>query len=117
MTQRTQQTPVRRLWTEAEDQALIEEIGRNPLNLRMCFIAASIQIRRTPSACASRWYSALSKSTKKRHVAILTMGRNVAVRNKKRFKEGMEMIDLPTGFFIDIVNRLFRRIGSVQTDE
>lgn len=117
MAQRTTQTPVRRLWTEAEDQALIDEIGRNPLNLRMSFIAASIQIRRTPSACASRWYSTLSKSTKKRHVAILTLGRHVAIRNKKRFKEGMEMIDLPTGFFAELVGRLFRRTNTPQTDE
>lgn len=117
MAQRRQTTRVRRLWTETEDQTLIDEIGRNPLNLRMCFIATSTQIRRTPSACASRWYTVLSKSTRKRHTAIITMGRFVAVRNRKKFKEGEETISLPQGFFRSIVERIFGTDNPQETTE
>ena len=95
-------------WTNEEDQILIENIGRNPLNLRMCFVTTSTLIRRSPSACSSRWYSTLAKSHQKEHTAILTMGRHVAVRNHKRFKEGMEQVDLPGGFFTRVVNSLYK---------
>lgn len=97
-------------WTPEEDQILIENIGRNPLNLRMCFITTSTLIRRSPSACASRWYGTLAKSNQKEHTAILTMGRHTAVRNRKRFKEGMEMIELPGGFFSRVVDAIYRLI-------
>lgn len=94
-------------WTDEEDQVLIENIGRNPLNLRMCFLATSTSIRRSPSACASRWYGTLSKSNHKEHTAVVTIGRHVAVRNRKRFKEGMDMINLTQGFFQRLVDSLY----------
>lgn len=107
MARRTSQRPAPLKWTDEEDQILIENIGRNPLNLRMCFITVSTLIRRTPSACASRWYGTLSKSNRKEHTAIITMGRHVAVRNRKRFKEGMDMINLTAGFFQRVLDSLY----------
>lgn len=94
-------------WTPDEDQVLIESIGKNPLNLRMCFITASTLIRRSPSACSGRWYSTLSKSNNKEHTAILTMGRSVAVRNRKKFKDGMPTIGLTGSIFYRIVDMLY----------
>lgn len=94
-------------WTEEEDQILIENIGHNPLNLRMCFLATSARIRRSPSACASRWYGTLSKSNRKEHTAVVTLGRHQAVRNRKRFKEGMDTISLSPGFFQRLVDSLY----------
>ena len=103
---------VRTPWTPEEDQILIENIGQNPLNLKMCFISTSTLIRRSPSACASRWYSTLSKSQNKEHTGIITMGKHMAVRNRKRFKEGMEYIPLGEGLFQRFVNVLYDIIES-----
>ena len=94
-------------WTPEEDQILIENIGKNPLNLKMCFVVTSTRIRRTPSACASRWYGVLSKSPRKEHTAIVTLGRHQAVRNRKRFKPDMETINLSPGFFQRLVDSLY----------
>lgn len=94
-------------WTEEEDQILIENIGKNPLNLRMCFIVTSTRIRRTPAACAARWYGTLAKSNRKEHTAVVTIGRHQAVRNRKRFKEGMETIELNPGFFQRFLDALY----------
>lgn len=98
--------PARR-WTDEEDQILINKIGENPLNLRMCFMATATLVRRSPAACASRWYGHLQKSDLKEHTAIITMGKHIAIRNKKKFKLGMTMHQIPEGIFMRIVNYLF----------
>lgn len=94
------------LWTPEEDDTLLDEIGKNPLNLRMCFISTSTLIRRSPSACAKRWYGTLSKSSKREHTGLVTIGRHTAVRNKKRYKEGMDTITLHGALFYRILNLL-----------
>lgn len=97
-------------WTEEEDQILIESVGKNPLNLRMCFVTTSTLIRRSPSACSGRWYGTLAKSQRKEHTAVVTMGRSVAVRNRKRYKEGMETIPLSGSIFYRVVDMLYSLI-------
>lgn len=94
------------LWTPEEDDVLLDEIGKNPLNLRMCFISTSTIIRRSPSACAGRWYGTLSKSNKREHTGIITIGRHTAVRNKKRYKEGMDTITVRGSIFYRVLNLL-----------
>ena len=101
-----------RFWTPEEDATLIDEIGKNPLNLRMCFLCTSMKIRRSPSACASRWYTHLQKSNTEEHTALVTIGKHVAVRNKKKYKEGMEMINLNRNFFKRLVHSLFLQMAS-----
>lgn len=96
-----------RYWTPEEDSILIDEIGKNPLNLRMCFLSTSIKVRRSPSACASRWYTHLQKTNDEEHTALVTIGKHVAVRNKKKYKDGMEMISLSRNFFKRLVHSLF----------
>lgn len=109
--QRNQRPPVRK-WTPEEEEVLLDEIGRNPINLRMCFVAASTRIHRTPNACASHWYTCLSQSNDKRKTGITTIGRHIAVRNKKRFKEGMRMESVHEGIFNHLLDLLF---GSSET--
>lgn len=96
-----------RKWTPEEEEILLDEIGRNPINLRMCFIAASIKIHRTPNACASHWYAYLSQSNEVAKTGLITIGRHIAVRNKKRFKRGMRMERVPQGVFRHLLTLLF----------
>lgn len=96
-----------RRWSEEEDQILINKIGENPLNLRMCFIAASVSLRRSPAACSTRWYNHLQKSERKEHTAILTMGKHIAIRNRRRFKPDLPKYELRAGIFSRIVDYLF----------
>ena len=107
MSNRTNQRPPIRKWTEAEDEVLITEIGTNPLNLRLCFIAAATKLHRTPNACASHWYAYLSQSTKRDKTAIITIGRKTAFRNKKRYKEGTPSYRVRTGVFLRLLRSLF----------
>ena len=102
----TNSRPAPPKWTAEEDNTLLEEIGKNPLNLKMCFISTATLIRRSPSACAGRWYGTLSKSNKRLHTGILTIGRHQAVRNRKRFKEGMDTITLRGSLFYRILTML-----------
>lgn len=103
---RNQRPPIRK-WTSEEEEILLDEIGRNPINLRMCFVAAATRIHRTPNACSSHWYSYLSQNTKKYKTGIITIGRHVAVSNKKRFKEGMPMTTVGDGIFRHLLDLLF----------
>lgn len=107
MSNRRSQRPPARKWTEEEEQILLDEIGRNPINFRMCFVAAATRIRRTPTACASHWYSYLSQSTKKNKTGLITIGRHTAVRNKKRFKEGLPTHPVREGIFNHLLDLLF----------
>jgi hypothetical protein len=111
MATRNNQQRTARFWTAEEDQILIDEIGKNPLNLRMCFISTSIRIRRSPSACASRWYTHIQKSNEKQHTALITIGKHVAIRNKKKYKEGMEVINTGENFFTRLVDSIYILLG------
>ena len=50
-----------RRWTPEEDECLLQQVRRLPQNLSRCFIFVSQEIDRTPTACAARWYTVLSK--------------------------------------------------------
>jgi hypothetical protein len=50
-----------RRWTAEEDTRLLEQIRVFPQNLSKCFNIVSEVLDRTPTACASRWYTKLSK--------------------------------------------------------
>ena len=81
MTQRTHRTGPK--WTPAEDEILLDAIGRNPTNLKASFFAASTELPlRSAGACAQRWYSTLSKDPNV--VGKITLGRHAVVRNKTR---------------------------------
>ena len=103
---RNQRPPIRK-WTSEEEETLLDEIGRNPLNLRMCFVATATRIHRTPNACSSHWYSYLSQNTNKYKTGIITIGRHAAFRNKKRYKEGMPIISVREGVFHHLLDLLF----------
>ena len=98
--------PVRK-WSEAEDSVLIQAIGENPLNLRMCFIVASSRTGRSPAACANRWYTKLANSPKRRHTALITIGGSAAVRNKKRWHPDLPVIAVREGIFSHLLDLLF----------
>lgn len=112
MANQRNQRPSFRKWTPEEEEILLDEIGKNPINLRMCFIATSTRIHRTPSACSSHWYAYLSQSNEKRKTGIITIGRHAAVRNKKRFKEGLRIENVREGIFNHLLDLLF---GSSET--
>lgn len=50
-----------RKWTKEEDDRLVRQIAAFPQNLHHCFVLVSEEIDRTPAACASHWYTSLSK--------------------------------------------------------
>lgn len=50
-----------RRWTAEEDTRLLQQIRVFPHNLSKCFITVADVLDRTPTACASRWYTKLSK--------------------------------------------------------
>lgn len=88
MTQRVHKTGPK--WTAAEDEILLDAIGRNPTNLKASFLAASTELPiRSAGACAQRWYTKLAKDPNV--VGKVTVGRHVVVRNKTRLTEEQEL--------------------------
>jgi hypothetical protein len=59
MTNRT--TRRARRWTPQEDRRLLEQVRVFPQNLSKCFTIVAEVLDRTPTACAARWYTKLSK--------------------------------------------------------
>ena len=51
----------KRPWTSEEDERLIRQIKAFPQNLHRCFLMVGEEIGRTETACATRWYTKLSK--------------------------------------------------------
>lgn len=88
MTQRAHRTGPK--WTAAEDEVLLDAIGRNPTNLKASFLAASTELPiRTPGACAQRWYGTLAKDPNV--IGKITVGRHAVVKNKTRLTEAQEL--------------------------
>lgn len=79
-----------RKWTNEEDKVLVQLIEENPHNLSKCFLAASVSLNRTPSACTFRWYGVLSNPESPKYVgtSIITMSKNRRARNRKNYYEG-----------------------------
>ncbi len=70
-------------WTKEEDDRLFRQIKAFPGNLNKCFLIVSEEIGRTPAACASHWYSSLSK---KAEVAFFTASTRSISKNRKNGK-------------------------------
>jgi len=73
-----------RKWTAEEDSKLLAQVKANPQNLTKCFLAASMEIDRSPHACASRWYLVVSKDPK--NAAFLTVSIKHKCLNRKNGK-------------------------------
>lgn len=72
-------------WTAEEEDIIIDEIGKNPTNLKACFMAAAELLPiRSYYACANHWYSKMAGRNDV--VGKLTVGRYTTVRNKTRLK-------------------------------
>ena len=77
------------VWTAAEEEILLDEIGKNPTNMKACFIAASTQLPlRSASACSSHWYTSLIH--KEDVVGKLTIGRSTVIKNRTRLNKETE---------------------------
>lgn len=108
-TRRTERS-IRR-WTTEDEDILIDEIGKNPTNMKACFLAASTRIQRTPSAISSHWYGYMAKRSDV--CAKLTIGRHAYVKNKARLKSGEE----PKGIVRSIFDSLLRLIFNTDSRE
>lgn len=96
-------------WTAAEENIIIDEIGKNPTNLKACFMAAAELLPvRSYYACANHWYTKMAGRDDV--IGRLTIGRHVTVRNKVRLKPEQEVThksEHPQGLWKRIVKLLF----------
>ena len=92
-------------WTEGEEEILIDEIGKNPTNLKACFVATAEIIGRTPGAISNHYYTKTAKSDK---VSFITMGRTSVVKNKKRLKEGEQPTRILKRFWDRVIKSIFK---------
>lgn len=82
MTQRRNRTGrTARRWTEEEDRRLLQQVRVFPQNLHKCFLIVAEVLDRTPTACASRWYTKLSKDP--HNALFLTISEKHKVINRK----------------------------------
>ena len=76
-------------WTAAEEEVILDEIGKSPNNIKVALIAAAEKLpMRTYYGCANRWYSKMANRDDV--VGRLTIGRTVTIRNKTRLKPEQE---------------------------
>lgn len=76
-------------WTAAEEEIILDEIGKSPTNIKVALIAAAERLPvRTYYGCANHWYSKMANRDDV--VGRLTIGRTVTVRNKTRLKPEQE---------------------------
>lgn len=96
-------------WTTAEEEILLDEIGKSPNNVTVALMAASARLPvRSYSACSGHWYSKMANRNDV--YGKLTVGRTVTVRNKVRLKPGQELThktEHPQGFWKRIIKLLF----------
>ena len=79
MTNRT--TRRARRWTAQEDRRLLEQVRVFPQNLSKCFTIVAEVLDRTPTACAARWYTKLSKDPA--NAAFITVSARHKILNRK----------------------------------
>ena len=79
--ERTNSTRRIKRWTPEEDRRLLQQIRVFPQNLSKCFIIVGEVLDRTPTACASRWYTKLSKDPS--NAIFLTVSEKHKVVNRK----------------------------------
>lgn len=68
-------------WTAEEDRRLLQQIRVFPQNLSKCFTIVAEVLDRTPTACAARWYTKLSKDPS--NTVFLTVSEKHKVFNRK----------------------------------
>lgn len=95
---------VRKRWTKEEDDRLFRQIKAFPGNLSKCFLIVSEEIGRTPAACASHWYSSLSK---KAEVAFFTASSKHMALNRKN-GEGVPSTESIWRKLLRVINRLIK---------
>lgn len=79
--ERTNSTRRIKRWTHEEDRRLLQQIRVFPQNLSKCFIIVGEVLDRTPTACAARWYTKLSKDPS--NAIFLTVSEKHKVVNRK----------------------------------
>jgi len=96
-------------WTAAEEEIILDEIGKSPTNIKVALIAAAERLPvRTYYGCANHWYSKMA--SRDDVIGRLTIGRTVTVRNKTRLKPEQEVShksEHPQGLWKRIVKLLF----------
>ena len=76
-------------WTAAEEEIILDEIGKSPTNIKVALIAAAEKLPvRSYYACQNHWYSKMANRDDV--IGRLTIGRTVTVRNKTRLKPEQE---------------------------
>ena len=79
--ERTNSTRRIKRWTPEEDRRLLQQIRVFPQNLSKCFIIVGEVLDRTPTACAARWSTKLSKDPS--NAIFLTVSEKHKVVNRK----------------------------------
>lgn len=94
-----------RKWTPEDEDVVIDEIGKNPTNMKACFLAASAIIGRSPSAITSHWYCYMAR--REDVCAKLTIGRHACVKNKARLKNAEEPKSIARSVFDGLIRLVF----------
>ena len=72
------------LWTQQEEEALLKNVEKHVFNLNKAFSQTSKEIQRTPTACAARWYTKLSKDPN--NPLFITVSEKHKIVNRKNGK-------------------------------
>ena len=70
-------------WNSSDEDRLIDNIRNYPTR-KQAFQQTSLELQRTPLACAAHWYTATSRNTK--HVCLLTISGNRLLVNRTQGK-------------------------------
>ena len=96
-------------WTAAEEEIILDEIGKSPTNIKVALIAAAEKLPvRTYYGCANHWYSKMANRDDV--IGRLTIGRTVTIRNKTRLRPEQEVShksEHPQGLWKRIIKLLF----------
>lgn len=71
-------------WTSAEDTQVVDQVRKSPTNLKQAFKEAARVTGRTVGACATRWYTVLSKD--KNNACFITVSGKHKALNRKNGK-------------------------------
>lgn len=108
-TARTEQRQSAPKWTAAEEEIILDEIGKSPTNVKVALIAAAEKLPvRSFYACSNHWYAKMANRDDV--LGKLTIGRTVTVRNKTRLKPEQEVShksEHPQGLWKRIIKLLF----------
>ena len=116
MTRNTNNIPQRRgrggrfpKWTAAEEDILLEEIGKSPNNITVAMFAAAERLPvRSYNACSGHWYTKMAGRDDV--IGKLIVGRTTTIRNKTRLKPEQTLThktEHPQGIWKRIVKLLF----------